>query len=70
MAKQNLFGAVDLSFLEEEPLFVPALKKTRRPALVLGLFAGEGMHGGDDIHNAICTLSDREVPSSTSTIFN
>jgi sirohydrochlorin cobaltochelatase len=61
MTKQGLFGAVELSFLEEEPFFVPTLKQAHRPTFVLGLFAGEGMHGGDDVHKAIGTLFDSEV---------
>jgi sirohydrochlorin cobaltochelatase len=61
MADRNLFKAVELSFLEEEPFFVPTLQKSDRPTFVLGLFAGEGMHGGDDIHNAIAALTDPKV---------
>jgi sirohydrochlorin cobaltochelatase len=61
MADRNLFATVELSFLEEEPIFSSALKTANRPTFVLGLFAGDGMHGGDDIHNAIKVLLDPEV---------
>jgi sirohydrochlorin ferrochelatase len=61
MAGRGVFAAVELAFLEEEPLFVPLLRNCPRPTFVLGLFAGEGMHGGDDIHNAIASLQDPKI---------
>jgi sirohydrochlorin cobaltochelatase len=61
MAGRDLFAAVEVAFLEEEPLFVPSLKSCPRPTFVLGLFAGEGMHAGDDIHGAVAALKDPDV---------
>jgi sirohydrochlorin cobaltochelatase len=61
MADRNFFAAVKLSFLEEEPFFAAALKTTRRPTFVFGLFAGEGMHGGDDIRNAVAAQPETGI---------
>lgn len=47
------FADVGVAFLEEEPMLVTALASLPGPALVLGLFAGDGLHGGEDLPQAI-----------------
>jgi sirohydrochlorin cobaltochelatase len=61
MASRKLFAAIELALLEEEPFFVPALRTSPRPTFVLGLFAGEGMHAGEDIHGAVADLNDPDI---------
>jgi hypothetical protein len=55
------FASVSLALLEEEPFLADALKTLLRPLLVLGLFAGEGLHGGDDLTEAVRALNDPAV---------
>jgi sirohydrochlorin ferrochelatase len=55
------FASVSLALLEEEPFLADALKSLLRPLLVLGLFAGEGLHGGDDVTEAVRALNDPAV---------
>jgi sirohydrochlorin cobaltochelatase len=55
------FASVDVSFLEEEPLFRDAIRTCARPVFVLGLFAGGGMHATNDVGEAIKALGDARV---------
>jgi sirohydrochlorin ferrochelatase len=55
------FSSVDVSFLEEAPFFSDAIRTCARPTLVLGLFAGGGMHATDDVQEAIRSLGDNRV---------
>jgi sirohydrochlorin ferrochelatase len=55
------FASVSPALLEEEPFLAEALGSLPRPLLVLGLFAGEGLHGGDDLSAAVRVLNDPEV---------
>jgi sirohydrochlorin ferrochelatase len=55
------FASVSLALLEEEPFLADALRDLPRPLLVLGLFAGEGLHGGDDLTEAVRALDDQQV---------
>ena len=61
IAEAGQFGRVAVGFLEEPPLFHEALASLPRPLLVLGLFAGEGMHGSDDVRDVIARYGDRDV---------
>lgn len=47
------FAAVDTCFLEEEPYLDAALAGVPGPAVLLGLFAGEGMHAAEDLPLAL-----------------
>lgn len=55
------FQSVEVSFLEEEPLFIDALENRKLPTFVLGLFAGEGMHATGDIQGAVTALGNPNV---------
>ena len=49
----NIFAGVAVSFLEEAPFLDEQLAKIEGPAIAVGLFVGEGMHGAEDLPNAI-----------------
>lgn len=61
MSERRMFGRVETAFLEEAPLFSEALLDCPRPLLVLGLFAGGGLHAEDDVRAAIRELNDPRV---------
>jgi len=61
IASGKAFASVEVGFLEEEPYFAARLAEMPRPLFVLGLFAGEGMHNGDDLHQAVDSLGDPAV---------
>lgn len=47
------FASLTVAFLEEEPFLDAALKTVRGPAVLLGLFAGDGMHAAEDLPDAL-----------------
>lgn len=47
------FASVTTAFLEEEPFLDDALRAHAGPTIVAGFFFGDGMHGGDDVPEAI-----------------
>jgi len=51
--KAGLFAGVDQCFLEEVPFVDERIATVQGPAIVVGLFAGEGMHGAVDLPGAI-----------------
>lgn len=53
MEKSSPFRRIEVAFLEETPFLPDALAALEGPAVVLGLFAGEGMHGAEDLPQAI-----------------
>ena len=59
--RSGTFLRVEVSFLEEEPLFIYALENRTLPTFVLGLFAGEGMHATGDIKGAVTALGNPKV---------
>jgi len=61
MASQKVFGSVEVSFLEEAPLFPDVLKSCQRPAFILGLFAGSGLHADEDLHRMVTEAGDRRL---------
>lgn len=56
IAKRNAFARVRPAFLEEAPFLEDAIVGSRGPVLVVGLFAGEGLHGGDDVPQRVAEL--------------
>ena len=48
LAARRRFHGVRPAFLEEPPSLAQVLDGIPGPAVVVGLFAGEGLHGGDD----------------------
>lgn len=61
IASRQSFGGVETAFLEEAPLFAEAIAACPRPVVVLGLFAGGGLHADDDVRAAIRELNDPQV---------
>lgn len=47
------FAVIDCGFIEETPFVGEALAKDRRPTVVAGYFAGEGLHAALDVPEAI-----------------
>lgn len=49
----GIFVGVEPAFLEEEPFLEQQLMNIDGPTIAVGIFAGEGMHGGVDLPNAV-----------------
>lgn len=47
------FASVATAFLEEDPFVDDALRMSPAPTVVAGFFFGDGMHGGEDVPDAI-----------------
>ena len=47
------FAGVEVGFLEEEPFLKDQLASIPGPLITVGLFIGEGMHGGEDLPQAV-----------------
>jgi sirohydrochlorin cobaltochelatase len=59
--RESAFAKVDIAFLEEKPFFVDVLAESHRPTFVLGLFAGCGLHGDEDLHRMVSACGDPSV---------
>jgi sirohydrochlorin ferrochelatase len=55
------FSAVACAFLEEAPTLDAAIERLPGPAVVVGLFAGEGLHGAEDVRRLIAGLGRPDV---------
>lgn len=55
IAQRGVFLKVKTAFLEEPPFLAEALSAERIPTVAAGFFAAEGMHGHDDVPEAIAT---------------
>jgi sirohydrochlorin ferrochelatase len=55
------FASVTTAFLEEQPFVEDALRTTDTPTVVAGFFFGDGMHGGDDVPEAIAETGARAL---------
>lgn len=53
LRRETRFGLVDCGFIEEPPFVAEALALDPRPAIVAGYFAGDGLHGGEDVPAAL-----------------
>lgn len=60
VVERNVFGAVETAYLEETPFLADQLAGIERPLIIVGLFAGEGLHGAEDLPHAVtaCGRSD------------
>lgn len=62
IALARRFASVTTAFLEEEPFLDNALRASpATPTIVAGFFFGEGMHGSDDVHDAIAETGANAV---------
>lgn len=61
LAATGRFGAVRAAFLEEPPALETALAAVPGPVVVVGLFAGEGLHGGADVPQLLGEIDRADV---------
>ncbi len=61
IAELQSFGAVKAGFLDEPPRFADVLRECPRPTVVLGLFAGNGLHAEEDVRRMVAELGDPSV---------
>jgi sirohydrochlorin ferrochelatase len=55
------FGSVRAAFLDQSPTLADVTAAARGPAVVVGLFAGEGLHGADDVRHLIAALRRNDL---------
>ena len=56
-----VFKSVGIALLEERPFLDQAMALVRGPAVVVGMFSGEGMHGASDAPRLIAELNRSDV---------
>jgi sirohydrochlorin ferrochelatase len=56
-----VFRGVGIALLEERPFLAEAMALVEGPAIVVGLFSGEGMHGAGDAPRLIAELARSDV---------
>jgi sirohydrochlorin ferrochelatase len=56
-----LFRSVGIALLEERPFLDQAMALVQGPAVVVGMFSGEGMHGAGDAPRLIAELNRKDV---------
>lgn len=61
IAERHAFARIHTAFLEEPPLLKEALATSQAPAVVVGLFAGDGLHGGGDAPQHVARLARSDV---------
>jgi len=61
MRQRGCFRDTRIALLEEPPSLAEAIAGTRGPVIVVGLFAGEGVHGADDARRLVAELGRDDV---------
>ena len=61
ISEMKLFADVTTGFLEEEPFLEDRIATVAGPVIAVGLFAGQGMHGKDDLSRAIAKSGRMDV---------
>jgi len=61
LATEGMFAGIDLAFLEESPFLDDQIRVVKGPVVVVGLFAGEGLHGGVDLPEAVERAGRKDV---------
>jgi len=61
LAMEKRFAGVELAFLEESPFLDDQIRTVEGPVVVVGLFAGEGLHGGVDLPEAVQRAGRKDV---------
>lgn len=64
LAARNVFARVRVAFLEEPPALREAVAQLSEPVVVVGLFAGEGLHGGEDAPQLVAEIGRSDVVSA------
>lgn len=62
---QARYGRIEVGFLEEPPFAGEVVAQTEVPWSAIGLFLGEGMHGGEDFDVLVATAPNRPVAAFT-----
>lgn len=62
---QARYGRIEVGFLEEPPFAGEVVARTEAPWSAIGLFLGEGMHGGEDFDVLVSTAPNRPVAAFT-----
>jgi sirohydrochlorin cobaltochelatase len=55
------FRDVHIAFLEQRPFFREAAALVSGPAIVVGMFSGEGMHGAGDAPRLVAELDRKDI---------
>ena len=61
LAMEGRFAGIELAFLEESPFLDDQIGAVAGPVVVVGLFAGEGLHGGVDLPEAVDRAGRKDV---------
>ena len=61
LRQRQCFCDTRTALLEEAPSLADAIEGMRGPTIVVGLFAGEGMHGADDAKRLVAELKRDDV---------
>jgi sirohydrochlorin cobaltochelatase len=59
--QRKCFYDTRIALLEEPPSLADAIEGASRPIIVVGLFAGDGMHGADDAKRLVAELKRDDV---------
>lgn len=61
IAGRAVFRDVRVAFLEERPFLDEAMRSLEGPAVVMGMFSGEGLHGARDAPRLVAQLDRADV---------
>ena len=59
--RRAVFRSVGIALLEERPFLDEAMALVQGPAVVVGMFSGEGMHGASDAPRLIAELNRNDI---------
>lgn len=62
---QARYGRLEVGFLEEAPFAAEVVAQAEAPWSAIGLFLGDGMHGGEDFDVLVSTAKHRPVAAFT-----
>jgi sirohydrochlorin ferrochelatase len=65
VAMQARYGRIEAGFLEEAPFAADVVAATEAPWAAVGLFLGEGMHGGEDFDVLVSTARQQPIAAFT-----
>lgn len=61
LGKLERFSGVVSVFLEQPPTLTDVLLRQAGPVVVVGLFVGDGLHGGEDVARSIAALQRSDI---------
>lgn len=62
---QGRYGKLEVGFLEEAPFAAEVVASVEPPWSAIGLFLGDGMHGGEDFDVLVATARHRPIAAFT-----